>query len=81
MLIVSDETNCFWVPSLPLLALGSVYVGHAKAVRYNLLGVGAHFWFLCFFLVDVCVDGINKYAGILQEAGNADSRTHFRSHV
>ena len=31
----------------------------AKAVQYNLLEVGSHFWILCFSLVD-CLGGWNQ---------------------
>ena len=50
--------------SLPHLGLGSkstslspgFCVRRPRAVRYDLLGVESHFWFLCFFFVN-CLGG------------------------
>ena len=47
----------------------------AKGILYDFLGVGSHFWILCFYLVDCFgrMKSINA-ASVLQEAGHADSR-------
>ena len=53
-----------------------------KTVQYDLQGVESHFWVLCFFVV-ISLGGMESInvAGVLQEAGDADSSACTRSQV
>ena len=69
-----------WVASLPLLVLGSVYVGQSSTIRF----VGSWISFLdsLFFpgWLFRWMESINV-AGILQEAGDTDLRACTRSQI
>ena len=63
-----------WFSSLPLLGLGSVYVGQGSMIRF--FGSRISFLSSWFFFLVHCLGELESInvAGILQKAGDADSR-------
>ena len=64
-----------WVPSLPLLALRSVYLDQGSMIQFVRSWISS-LWFLFFSgYLSGRIESINV-AGVLQEAGDTDSRAH-----